>query len=107
MRTFRGPISSSLAAAGPRLLLAKNGRTTSAVGGGARERRTAADRRLLRKEWTSLDYALRNRMMQDAVKETGSRSRHTMRGSRAVPIRQFASFLPGTGVADRANTGME
>src|ERR1051326_7286686 len=42
-----------------------------------------------------LDYAIRNRMMQDASKETVT-FRHTVR-DRALPIRQFASFLPGTG----------
>jgi gluconate 2-dehydrogenase alpha chain len=42
-----------------------------------------------------LDYAIRNRMMQDASKETVT-LRHTSK-DRALPIRQFASFLPGTG----------
>jgi gluconate 2-dehydrogenase alpha chain len=43
-----------------------------------------------------LDYAIRLRMMQDASQETVT-FRHTSR-DRALPIRQFASFLPGTGV---------
>jgi gluconate 2-dehydrogenase alpha chain len=43
-----------------------------------------------------LDYAIRNRMMQDASKETTT-FRHTPR-DRALPVRQFASFLPGVGV---------
>ena len=42
-----------------------------------------------------LDYAIRNRMMQDVSKETVT-FRHTVK-DRALPIRQFASFLPGTG----------
>jgi gluconate 2-dehydrogenase alpha chain len=42
-----------------------------------------------------LDYAIRNRMMQDVSKETVT-FRHTSK-DRALPIRQFASFLPGTG----------
>jgi gluconate 2-dehydrogenase alpha chain len=43
-----------------------------------------------------LDYAIRLHMMQDASKETVT-LRHTIR-DRALPIRQFASFLPGTGI---------
>jgi gluconate 2-dehydrogenase alpha chain len=43
-----------------------------------------------------LDYAIRLRMMQDASKETVT-FRHTSK-DRALPVRQFASFLPGTGV---------
>jgi gluconate 2-dehydrogenase alpha chain len=43
-----------------------------------------------------LDYAIRLRMMQDASKETLT-FRHTSR-DRALPIRQFASFLPGAGL---------
>jgi len=43
-----------------------------------------------------LDYAIRLRMMQDASKETVT-FRHTSK-DRALPIRQFANFLPGTGV---------
>ena len=43
-----------------------------------------------------LDYAIRLRMMQDASKETVT-FRHTS-NDRALPVRQFASFLPGTGV---------
>ena len=42
-----------------------------------------------------LDYAIRNRMMQDVSKETVT-LRHTS-NARALPVRQFASFLPGTG----------
>jgi gluconate 2-dehydrogenase alpha chain len=42
-----------------------------------------------------LDYAIRNRMMQDASKETAT-FRHSSK-DRALPVRQFASFLPGTG----------
>jgi gluconate 2-dehydrogenase alpha chain len=42
-----------------------------------------------------LDYAIRNRMMQDVSRET-STFRHGPR-DRALPIRQFASFLPGSG----------
>ncbi len=42
-----------------------------------------------------LDYAIRNRMMQDITKETLT-FRHTSR-DRALPIRQFVSFLPGSG----------
>jgi len=43
-----------------------------------------------------LDYALRHRLMQDVSKETMT-FRHAMK-DRALPIRQFASVLPGTGV---------
>src|SRR3954463_12356006 len=43
-----------------------------------------------------LDYAIRNRMMQDVGKETVT-FRHASK-DRALPIRQFSSFLPGTGV---------
>ncbi len=43
-----------------------------------------------------LDYAIRNRMMQDASRETAT-FRHTPQ-DRALPVRQFASFLPGSGV---------
>jgi gluconate 2-dehydrogenase alpha chain len=42
-----------------------------------------------------LDYAIRNRMMQDVSKETVT-FRHSSK-DRALPIRQFASFLPGAG----------
>jgi gluconate 2-dehydrogenase alpha chain len=42
-----------------------------------------------------LDYAIRNRMMQDVSRETAT-FRHSTR-DRALPIRQFASFLPGSG----------
>ena len=43
-----------------------------------------------------LDYAIRLRMMQDASRETVT-FRNTS-NDRALPVRQFASFLPGTGV---------
>jgi gluconate 2-dehydrogenase alpha chain len=43
-----------------------------------------------------LDYAIRLRLMQDVSKETVT-FRHTMK-ERALPIRQFSSFLPGTGM---------
>ena len=43
-----------------------------------------------------LDYSIRLRMMQDASKETVT-FRHTSK-DRALPIRQFANFLPGTGM---------
>src|SRR5215470_15447291 len=43
-----------------------------------------------------LDYSIRLRMMQDASKETVT-FRHTSK-DRALPIRQFGAFLPGTGV---------
>lgn len=43
-----------------------------------------------------LDYAIRLRMMQDASKETVT-FRHTSK-DRALPIRQFGSFLPGDGL---------
>ena len=43
-----------------------------------------------------LDYAVRLRMMQDPSLETVT-LRHDTR-QRALPIRQFASFLPGTGI---------
>jgi gluconate 2-dehydrogenase alpha chain len=43
-----------------------------------------------------LDYSIRLRMMQDASKETVT-FRHGSK-DRALPIRQFAGFLPGTGV---------
>jgi gluconate 2-dehydrogenase alpha chain len=42
-----------------------------------------------------LDYSIRHRMMQDVSKETAT-LRHTTK-ARALPIRQFASFLPGSG----------
>ena len=50
-----------------------------------------------------LDYAIRLRMMQDASKETVT-FRHAQK-DRALPVRQFAGFLPGTGWAARASTG--
>jgi gluconate 2-dehydrogenase alpha chain len=43
-----------------------------------------------------LDYALRFRMMQNLAEETATH-RHSSRAS-AVPIRQYGSFHPGTGV---------
>jgi gluconate 2-dehydrogenase alpha chain len=43
-----------------------------------------------------LEYAIRLRMMQDVARETVT-FRSTTKG-RALPIRQFASFLPGSGV---------
>ena len=43
-----------------------------------------------------LDYSIRLRMMQDASRETVT-FRLTSK-ERALPIRRFASFLPGTGV---------
>ena len=43
-----------------------------------------------------LDYAIRLRMMQDVAKETVT-FRNTPK-DRALPIRQFSSFLPGEGV---------
>lgn len=43
-----------------------------------------------------LDYSVRLRMMQDAARETVT-LRHTV-GDRALPLREFGSFLPGTGV---------
>ncbi|HMD09601.1 MAG TPA: GMC family oxidoreductase [Candidatus Acidoferrum sp.] len=43
-----------------------------------------------------LDYAIRLRMMQDASRETVT-LRHTS-SHRALPIRQHASFFPGSGV---------
>jgi gluconate 2-dehydrogenase alpha chain len=43
-----------------------------------------------------LDYAIRHRMAQDASRETVT-FRNASR-DRALPVRQFASFLPGNGV---------
>lgn len=43
-----------------------------------------------------LDYAIRSRLMQDVAKETVT-FRPTSK-DRALPIRQFASFFPGSGV---------
>jgi gluconate 2-dehydrogenase alpha chain len=43
-----------------------------------------------------LDYAVRLRMMQNLAEETVTH-RHSTR-ARAVPVRQYGSFLPGTGV---------
>src|SRR5580704_9849810 len=43
-----------------------------------------------------LDYAVRLRMMQNISEETITH-RHSMRDP-AVPVRQYGSFLPGTGV---------
>ena len=43
-----------------------------------------------------LDYALRYRMMQNLAEETATH-RHSIKAS-AVPIRQYGSFNPGTGV---------
>jgi gluconate 2-dehydrogenase alpha chain len=43
-----------------------------------------------------LDYAIRLHMMQNAAQETVT-LRHNP-GERALPLRQFASFLPGSGV---------
>src|SRR5215469_13280968 len=43
-----------------------------------------------------LDYALRYRMMQNPAEETATH-RHSIKAS-AVPIRQYGSFNPGTGV---------
>jgi len=50
-----------------------------------------------------LDYALRYRMMQNLAVETATH-RHAARAA-AVPIRQYGSFNPGTGVGARASTG--
>ena len=47
-----------------------------------------------------LDYALRFRMMQNLAEETATH-RHSLKAS-AVPIRQFGSFNPGTGVGGAA-----
>ncbi len=43
-----------------------------------------------------LDYSIRLRMMQNAAQETVT-LRHNP-GERALPLRQFASFLPGSGI---------
>src|ERR1700681_2880603 len=43
-----------------------------------------------------LDYAVRLRMMQNIAEETFTH-RHTPTGN-AVPVRQYGSFLPGSGV---------
>lgn len=43
-----------------------------------------------------LDYGVRLKMMQDASRETVTFRHHAQQ--RALPIRQFASFLPGAGV---------
>jgi gluconate 2-dehydrogenase alpha chain len=43
-----------------------------------------------------IDYAVRFRMMQNAADETITH-RHSMRDT-AVPVRQYGSFLPGSGV---------
>jgi gluconate 2-dehydrogenase alpha chain len=43
-----------------------------------------------------LDFAIRGHMMQDLSQETVT-VRHTL-SDRAVPMRQYGSFLPGTGV---------
>lgn len=43
-----------------------------------------------------LDYAIRGRMMQDLSRETVT-IRHSRR-QRALPMRQYGSFLPGTGL---------
>src|SRR5215471_3299102 len=42
-----------------------------------------------------LDYAIRLRMMQDASLETVTLRHHSRQ--RALPLRRFGSFLPGTG----------
>jgi gluconate 2-dehydrogenase alpha chain len=47
-----------------------------------------------------LDFQLRYRMMQNLSEET-STHRHSVRAS-AVPIRQYGSFNPGTGVGGAA-----
>lgn len=47
-------------------------------------------------EMDELDYAIRNRMMQDLSQDTVT-LRHQP-GQRALPLRQHGSFLPGTGV---------
>jgi gluconate 2-dehydrogenase alpha chain len=47
-----------------------------------------------------LDYSLRYRMMQNLAEETATH-RHSARAS-AVPIRQYGSFNPGTGVGGAA-----
>jgi gluconate 2-dehydrogenase alpha chain len=43
-----------------------------------------------------LDFAIRHRLMQDIAQETVT-LRHTSR-DRALPVRQYGSFLPGSGV---------
>lgn len=43
-----------------------------------------------------LDYGIRLRMMQDASQETVTLRHDTTK--RALPLRQFASFLPGSGI---------
>src|SRR5580704_10739542 len=47
-----------------------------------------------------LDHALRYRMMQNLSEETATH-RHSMKAN-AVPIRQYGSFNPGTGVGGAA-----
>ena len=47
-----------------------------------------------------LDYALRFHMMQNLSEETATH-RHSLRDS-AVPIRQYGSFNPGTGIGGAA-----
>ena len=47
-----------------------------------------------------LDYALRFRMMQNLAEETATH-RHSLKAS-AVPIRQYGSFNPGTGIGGAA-----
>src|SRR5262249_41888883 len=47
-----------------------------------------------------LDYSLRYRMMQNLAEETATH-RHSSRAN-AVPIRQYGSFNPGTGVGGAA-----
>src|SRR5712692_4119102 len=58
--------------------------------GGSRETKDYDD------DMDELDYAIRLRMMQDASHETVT-LRHNS-GQRALPLRQFGSFLPGSGV---------
>jgi gluconate 2-dehydrogenase alpha chain len=78
------------------LLMAKELATRTALSvvvlerGGARSTEDYAD------DMDELDYRMRLKMLQDASRETVT-FRHNTR-ERALPIRQFSNFLPGSGV---------
>jgi len=78
------------------LLMAKELGTRTALSILVLERGAAQSTESYADDMDELDYGVRLKMMQDASGETVT-FRHNA-GERALPIRQFANFLPGTGV---------
>jgi gluconate 2-dehydrogenase alpha chain len=78
------------------LLMAKELGTRTALSIVVLERGAPQSTESYADDMDELDYGVRLKMMQDASGETVT-FRHNA-GERALPIRQFANFLPGTGV---------